>query len=174
MGWMRSDCGCGGEVGWGSRQHGARRQLSAASGYKSKRDGSAGRIMVGRVGEAGPLLLGKGRKQTNKQKNKRTHTVVSTAIAVTIKHASPPRLSSKRKKSRHKAPEGHSSIRRCGSLHEAQPWAICTARITTGQSAGRTALLYLFIQCRLSASGDAASGMRVEKHGQQRAPVPST
>lgn len=57
VGWMRSDCGCGGEVGWGSRQHGARRQLSAASGYKSKRDGSAGRIMVGRVGEAGPLLL---------------------------------------------------------------------------------------------------------------------
>lgn len=28
-----------------------------ASGYKSKRDGSAGRIMVGRVGEAGPFRL---------------------------------------------------------------------------------------------------------------------
>lgn len=42
-----------------------------ASGYKSKRDGSAGRIMVGRVGEAGPFRLWEQRK---KKKTRREHT----------------------------------------------------------------------------------------------------
>lgn len=58
VGWMRGvTVAVEGRVEWGSRQHSTRCQLSIASSYKSKRDGSAGRIMVGRVGEAGPLLL---------------------------------------------------------------------------------------------------------------------
>jgi len=58
VGWMRGvTVAVEGRVEWGSRQHGIRRQLPTALSYKSKRDGSAGRIMVGRVGEAGPLLL---------------------------------------------------------------------------------------------------------------------
>lgn len=59
-----------------------------ASGYKSNRDGSAGRIMVGRVGEAGPFRLWEQRKKKRRKENTRTevsmvanhnHTCFSTS-----------------------------------------------------------------------------------------------
>lgn len=113
-------------------------------------------------------------------KNKRTHTVVSTAIAVTITHASPPRLSQQQEKKllRHKLAQECNSIQEsCMFLfYQASHWTFCTARVTI-QAVCWTASFAFPLEiwkCRLSASERPGSGMRVEKHGQQWAPVSST
>lgn len=84
------DGGRGVEVpvgGWGREAMGAVLVASClqASGYKSKRDGSAGRIMVGRVGEAGPFRLW----EEKERDEKRTDTLKLAWWPFTIMHASP-------------------------------------------------------------------------------------
>lgn len=63
-------------------------------------------------------------------KNKRTHTVVSTAIAVTITHASPPRLSQQENKTWGTNYQSATSQRLTG-FYQASHWPFCTAWMTS-------------------------------------------
>lgn len=97
-------------------------------------------------------------------KNKRTHTVVSTAIAVTTTHASPPRLSQQKNPTWGTNPQSAAPQTRLTGFYSASHWPFCTAQITSRAipwTASFTSLWNLEVQ-RFTASKWPGSGMSGE------------